>query len=88
MELIDRCGSAGEAGAYALVSPNTLYRVINNVNCTVQQATARKILIALEHKRDEDRKAHVIHERHLKARKKAARDQQRIYESIERMAGY
>lgn len=72
-ELVDRCGDAAAAGRYSLVGKSTLLRIMNGVNCTVQQATARKILMALEHRREEDRKNHAVHQRLLKARQEQAR---------------
>jgi len=89
-ELVDRCGTAQAAAQYALVSPQTVQRILHGVHCTVQQATARKILIALEHKRIEDRRFHRTHAKLLKARQDAARiDQQREREDRqERLAGY
>jgi|SRR5215831_15308630 len=72
-ELVDRCGSPVKAAEYALVGQGTIYRIMHSVNCTVQQATARKILIALEHRRQEDRVNKRTHERLLKARQAQAR---------------
>jgi hypothetical protein len=78
-ELVDRCGTAEAAGEYALVATSTIRRIVNGVHCTVQQATARKILIALEHRREEDRKNHEVHERLLKERRRQATQEDRIF---------
>ena len=72
-ELVDRCGDAKAAGAYALVAASTIRRILHGVHCTVQQETARRILVALEHKRIEDRKAHKVHENLVRARQAQAR---------------
>jgi hypothetical protein len=71
-ELVERCGTAHAAAEYALVSPQTIMRIMNSVHCTVQQATARKIIIALEHRRKEDRTMKSVHTRFLNARRKQA----------------
>jgi len=71
-ELVDRCGTAEDAAEYALVSPQTIRRILNGIHCTVQQATARKIIIALEHRRKEDRTIKQVHNRFLNARRKQA----------------
>ena len=83
-ELVARCGNAGAAAEYALVGSSTLRRIMNDVHCTVQIATARKILIALEHRREEDSKNHSVHENLLKIRREQAMREDRIG----RMAGY
>ena len=83
-ELIDRCGSPVKAAEYALVGQGTVYRIMHGVNCTVQQATASKILIALEHRRKEDRSNKATHTRLLKARQQ----QHRLEDLQERLAGY
>lgn len=83
-ELVDRCGSPVAAAKYALVGYQTIYRITHGVHCTVQQATAKKILIALEHRRKEDRSNKRTHERLLKARQ----EQARIEGNQERLAGY
>jgi hypothetical protein len=71
-ELVDRCGTAKAAGDYALVATSTIRRILHGTHCTVQQETARRILVALEHRRIEDRKNHAVHENLLKARQRAA----------------
>jgi len=83
-ELVDRCGTAQAAAEYALVSPQTIQRIMHGTYCSVQQATAKKLLIALEHRRKEDRTIHRTHERLLKARQ----EQARIEGNLERLAGY
>jgi|SRR5215472_10909325 len=83
-ELIDRCGGPAQAAEYALLGTGTVYRIMHGVNCTVQQATARKILLALEHRRKEDRSNKAIHTRFLNVRKEQAMRADRI----ERLAGY
>jgi len=72
-ELIDRCGGRKAAAEYSFVPENTLYRIINGVNCNVQHETAKKILVALEHRREEDRLHHEVSERFRKARQEQAR---------------
>jgi hypothetical protein len=72
-ELVDRCGSYEAAAEYALVGHMTLRRVMNGVYCTVRQDTARKILLALEHRRKEDRSNHRTHKRLLDARRAQAK---------------
>jgi hypothetical protein len=71
-ELVDRCGNMKEAGEYAMVSGNTIRRILNNEHCTTQRETARKLILALEHRREEDRKNHSTSARLLAERKKAA----------------
>jgi len=71
-ELVDRCGTAQAAGKYALVATSTIRRILHGTHCTVQQETARRILVALEHRRKEDRLNHKVHDRLLKARQRAA----------------
>lgn len=83
-ELVDRCGSPAAAAKYALIGTNTVYRITHGINCTVQQETARKILFALEHKREEDKINKSVHERFLKARQAQAR----LEDSQERLIGY
>lgn len=83
-ELVDRCGGFGEAGEYSLVAASTLRRIMHGVNCTVQKETARKILLALEHRRIEDRKVKQIHENFRKARQ----EQARIERNQAELAGY
>lgn len=83
-ELMDRCGGSVEAGKYALVAHSTLLRIMHGVNCSVQKETARKILLALDHKRQEDKANHEVHERFLKARQ----EQARIEAHQQRLLGY
>lgn len=71
-ELVDRCGSPKAASQYSLVASSTIRRILHGTHCTVQQETARRILIALEHRRIEDRKNHAVHSKLLKARQRAA----------------
>lgn len=72
-ELINRCGSPTAAAKYALVGTNTVYRIMNGVNCNLQRDTAAKIMLALRHKREEDRVNGEVHERLLRARQEQAR---------------
>jgi len=72
-ELVDRCGTMQAAGRYALVAPNTIGRILAGANETMQAATASKLLIALEHRRKEDRTLRRTHDRLLKARQRQAR---------------
>ena len=83
-ELVDRCGTIEAAGEYALVGKSTIARILHEVNCSVQQSTAQKILLALDHRRQEDRANRTVHERLLKAR----HEQKRIEDLQERLAGY
>jgi hypothetical protein len=83
-ELIDRCGGPSQAAEYALLGTGTVYRIMHGVNCSVQQATARKVLVALEHRRKEDRVNKSVHTRYLNIRRKQAQQQERM----ERLAGY
>lgn len=83
-ELVDRCGSPVAAAKYALVGYQTIYRILHSVHCNVQQATAKKLLLALEHRRQEDRVNKTTHARLLKARQ----EQARIEDNQERLAGY
>jgi hypothetical protein len=83
-ELVDRCGTIEAAGEYAMVGKSTIARIMHGVNCNVQKTTAGKILLALEHRREEDRKNGQVHER----LKKARQEQKRIEEAQERLVGY
>ena len=83
-ELVDRCGGYKAAAEYSLVGANTLRRIMHGVNCSVQQETARRVLMALEHRRQEDRQNHRVHERLLKARQKQAQ----LEDRQERLVGY
>jgi len=83
-ELVDRCGDAKAAGQYALVAGSTIRRILHGTHCTVQKETARRILVALEHRRIEDRKAKRVHENLLRARQ----EQARIERSQEALVGY
>ena len=83
-ELVDRCGTYAKAAEYSFVGANTLRRIMHGVNCSVQHETARRVLLALEHRREEDRKNHQVHDRLLKARQ-----QQAILEDRQdRLVGY
>jgi len=83
-ELVDRCGNVQAAAKYSLVGGSTIHRVLHGVNCSIQQATARKLLLALEHRREEDRKNHAVHERLLRARQ----EQARIERTQQELIGY
>jgi hypothetical protein len=83
-ELVDRCGSINAAAKYALVGNQTILNVLNNKYCAVQRETARKFLLALEHRREEDRLNNAVHKRLLKARQAQAR----IEDQQERLIGY
>jgi len=88
-ELVERCGSTAAASRYGLVGHQTILNVLNNKYCSVQRETARKLLLALEHRREEDRLSNAVHERLLKARQKEARQRQKIREDqLERLVGY
>jgi len=82
-ELVGRCGGPREAAEYALVTPATIRRILAGEQCSIHRGTARKILIALEHRREEDREVKKIHDRLLRKR------QQDIIEgNRERLVGY
>lgn len=83
-ELINRCGSPTAAAEYALIGASTVYRIMHSYNCNMQRGVAEKILLALKHKREEDRENHEVHERLLKARK----EQARIEDGQLRLLGY
>lgn len=83
-ELIDRCGSPTAAAEYALIGSSTVYRIMHSYNCNMQNAVAQKIILALNHKRQEDRANREVHERLLKAR----REQARIEDGQLRLMGY
>ena len=83
-ELVYRCGTAQVASEYAQVGHSTISRILHGYHCTIQQATARKILVALDRKRAEDRKLHAVHERFIEARN----NQKRIEDAQERLVGY
>jgi len=83
-ELIDRCGGPTEAAEYALIGTGTVYRIMHGVHCNCTQGTAQKILLALDHRRQEDRSNKRVHDRLLKARQ----EQKRIEDLQERLAGY
>lgn len=72
-ELVDRCGTMQAAAHYALVAPNTIGRILAGANETMQKSTASKLMIALEHRRKEDRSNNRTHKRLLKARQQQAR---------------
>jgi hypothetical protein len=72
-ELVDRCGTMQAAARYALVAPNTIGRILAGANETMQKSTASKLMIALEHRRKEDRSTRRTHARLLKARQSQAR---------------
>jgi len=83
-ELVQRCGNAKAAAEYSLVAASTIGRIMHSVHCTVQHETARKLIIALEHRRIEDRKNHEVHDELLKARRAQAMQEDRL----ERLIGY
>jgi hypothetical protein len=62
-ELVERCGGAPQAAEYALVTPQTINRILGSKQCTIQQVTARKLLLALEHRRLEDEEVGKIRDR-------------------------
>jgi len=82
-ELVKRCGGAPQAAAYALVTPQTINRILGEKQCTIQRGTARKILIALEHRREEDTEIKKVHDRLLRKRQQDA-----IEGNRERLVGY
>ena len=83
-ELVERCGSTGAAAKYALVGHQTVLNVMNNKYCAVQRETARKLLLALEHRREEDHLNNAVHNRLLKARQVQAR----MEDQAGRLVGY
>jgi len=82
-ELVKRCGGAPQAAQYALVTPQTINRILKEKQCTIQRGTARKILIALEHRREEDAEVKKVHDRLLRKRQQDA-----IEGNRERLVGY
>jgi len=72
-ELVDRCGTRQKAAQYALVAPNTIGRILAGANETMQKSTASKLILALEHRRKEDRSIRKTHKRLLQARQRQAR---------------
>lgn len=83
-ELIERCGTAQRAAFYSGIAVSTMYRVMYQQHCTLQEETARKILLALIDKRREDRKQHTV-SREFRV---AKYHQARMEEQLERMVGY
>jgi hypothetical protein len=83
-ELVNRCGTIEAAGTYAGVGKSSIARIMHGVNCTVQRATATKIMQALDRKRLEDRKNYKVNKRMIEAK----RQQARIEDDQERLLGY
>jgi hypothetical protein len=54
-ELVGRCGNKRMAASYSLVSVSTIDNILRHQTAWIQSTTARRILLALEHKREEDR---------------------------------
>jgi hypothetical protein len=84
IELVRRCGNWQETAEYAGIGKSTIARIYNGANERIQMATARKILMALERRREEDRKNYSVNQRLIKAK----RDQAKLEDNIERLAGY
>jgi hypothetical protein len=89
-ELILRCGSPEKASAYCGVGTSTFYRIRHNEHCTLQKATAEKIISALKQKRIEDRAAgQVSNELIEKLKKQAITESQAFREDrLGRLSGY
>ena len=79
-ELVRRFGTAEAAATYAMVATSTIRRIQHEKHCSVHAVTARKIIVALDHKREEDK----VHARLLKQRQK----QVEVEDSWERLVGY
>lgn len=54
-ELILRCGSKEQAARYSEIAVSTFYRITSYEQCSLQVPTAKKLLLALDRKRREDR---------------------------------
>jgi ABC-type glutathione transport system ATPase component len=83
-ELVNRCGTIEGAAKYSGVGKTTIARIMHGVNCSVQRATATKIMQALDRRRAEDRRNYSVNKRMIEARKQQAR----IEEDQERLVGY
>ena len=83
-ELVNRCGTIEAAGAYSGVGKSTIARIMHGVNCSVQRATATKIMQALDRRRLDDRKNYTVNKRLIEAKKQQAR----IEDDQERLVGY
>lgn len=85
-ELVGRCGSCEEAGRVCGVGKSTLYRILHDYHCTMQRATAAKIMVGLRDRRRED--VRLDRRWNNPALKKAIELQARIESRRERLAGY
>jgi hypothetical protein len=54
-ELILRCGSVEKAARYSEIGVSTYYKVTSYGQCYVLKPTAKKLILALDRKRREDR---------------------------------
>lgn len=83
-ELTLRCGSTEKAARYAGVGVSTLYKIYHYEQCTIQRDTARKLIMALDERRREDRRNGVVSQQLIDQRHKQAKREERI----ERLSGY
>lgn len=83
LELVLRCGSREAAANYSQVACSAIYRITSYGQCTVQVATARKLLLALDARRREDRAAGHTPEALLQHRMKMADAERRMEISAE-----
>jgi hypothetical protein len=83
-ELVDRCGSSDLAGVASGVAANTIRSVLHEERCTMQLRTAKRLLVALDQRRKEDRRNGSTSERFREARRRQAD----IEEKIDRTLGY
>jgi len=78
MELVYRCGTRVEAAKYAGIGVSTIFKITNYGQCTVQVPTAKKLLLALDRRRREDRAAGHVHPSLLEVRRQAEDTEKRI----------
>src|SRR4029077_3157797 len=83
-ELVNRYGTIMAAGEYAGVGKSTIARIMHGVNCSIQKATATKIIQALDRRREEDRKNYAVNRRLIAAKQAQAR----IEDDQARLIGY
>lgn len=80
-ELFRRYNNRRDLTAEAIgISPQAITNILYNGQCTIQRATAKKIILALDNKRREDRRNGCVAPAFIHAMRQAER--------IERLAGY
>jgi len=77
-ELVLRCGSRENAARYASIGVSTIYKVTSYGQCSVQVPTAKKLLLALDRKRREDRAAGHTPQAYREHRISVARAEERL----------